>query len=33
MATLEAREDRILIRPAVIAPMERCMPERKAEFC
>ena len=28
----EAREDGILIRPAVIVPVERYSPERKAEF-
>lgn len=30
--TAEAREDGILIRPAVIVPIERYTPERKAEF-
>ncbi|HTR47491.1 MAG TPA: AbrB/MazE/SpoVT family DNA-binding domain-containing protein [Verrucomicrobiae bacterium] len=30
--TAEAREDGILIRPAVIMPIERYTPERKAEF-
>jgi len=30
--TAEAREDGILIRPAVILPIERYSPERKAEF-
>ena len=30
--TAEAREDGILIRPAVIVPIERYSPERKAEF-
>ena len=28
----EAREDGILIRPAVLVPVERYGPERKAEF-
>jgi AbrB family looped-hinge helix DNA binding protein len=28
----EAREDGILIRPAVLIPVERYTPERKAEF-
>lgn len=28
----EAREDGILIRPAVILPVEKYSPERKAEF-
>jgi AbrB family looped-hinge helix DNA binding protein len=28
----EAREDGILIRPAVIVPVEKYSPERKAEF-
>ena len=32
MVTAEAREDGILIRPAVIVPIERYTPERKAEF-
>lgn len=32
MVTAEAREDGILIRPAVIVPIERYSPERKAEF-
>jgi AbrB family looped-hinge helix DNA binding protein len=30
--TAEARADGILIRPAVILPLERYCPERKAEF-
>lgn len=30
--TAEAREDGILIRPAVVVPVERYTPERKAEF-
>jgi AbrB family looped-hinge helix DNA binding protein len=30
--TAEAREDGILIRPAMIVPMEKYSPERKAEF-
>jgi len=28
----EARQDGILIRPAVVSPVERYTPERKAEF-
>jgi hypothetical protein len=32
MVIAEAREDGILIRPAVIVPVERCSPERKTEF-
>jgi AbrB family looped-hinge helix DNA binding protein len=32
MVTAEAHEDGILIRPAVIVPIERYTPERKAEF-
>jgi len=28
----EAREDGVLIRPAVVVPVERYTPERKAEF-
>jgi len=32
VVTAEAREDGILIRPAVIVPVERYNPERKAEF-
>lgn len=32
MVTAEAREDGILIRPAVLVPIERYTPERKAEF-
>ena len=32
MVTAEAREDGILIRPAIIVPIERYSPERKAEF-
>ncbi|HEY6348692.1 MAG TPA: AbrB/MazE/SpoVT family DNA-binding domain-containing protein [Candidatus Angelobacter sp.] len=32
MVTTEEREDGILIRPAVIIPVERYTPERKAEF-
>lgn len=32
LVTTEAREDGILIRPAVIVPVERYTPERKAEF-
>lgn len=32
LVTAEAREDGILIRPAVIVPIEKYTPERKAEF-
>lgn len=32
LVTTEAREDGILIRPAVVVPVERYTPERKAEF-
>ena len=32
VVTAEEREDGILIRPAVIVPVERYTPERKAEF-
>ena len=32
MVTAEEREDGILIRPAVVIPVERYTPERKAEF-
>ncbi len=32
VVTAEAREDGILIRPAVILPVEKYSPERKAEF-
>ena len=32
LVTTEAREDGVLIRPAVVVPVERCTPERKAEF-
>lgn len=32
IVTAEARDDGILIRPAVIVPVERHTPERKAEF-
>ncbi len=32
VVTAEAREDGILIRPAVIIPVEKYGPERKAEF-
>lgn len=28
----EAREDGVLIRPAIVIPVERYTPERKAEF-
>jgi AbrB family looped-hinge helix DNA binding protein len=30
--TAEAREDGILLRPAVLVPVEKYTPERKAEF-
>lgn len=32
LVTAEAREDGILIRPAVLVPVEMYSPERKAEF-
>jgi AbrB family looped-hinge helix DNA binding protein len=32
VVTAEEREDGILIRPAVVVPVERYTPERKAEF-
>jgi AbrB family looped-hinge helix DNA binding protein len=32
VVTAEPREDGVLIRPAVILPVERYTPERKAEF-
>ncbi|HUJ30097.1 MAG TPA: AbrB/MazE/SpoVT family DNA-binding domain-containing protein [Candidatus Acidoferrum sp.] len=32
VVTAEEREDGILIRPAVVIPIERYSPERKAEF-
>lgn len=32
MVMTEAREDGVLIRPAVVVPVERYTPERKAEF-
>lgn len=32
VVTAEEREDGILIRPAVVLPIERYTPERKAEF-
>jgi AbrB family looped-hinge helix DNA binding protein len=32
VVTAEEREDGILIRPAVVVPIERHTPERKAEF-
>lgn len=32
MVVAEEKEDGILIRPAVIVPVERYTPERKAEF-
>ncbi len=32
IVTAEEREDGILIRPAVVVPIEKYTPERKAEF-
>lgn len=32
LVTAEGREDGVLIRPAVLLPVERYTPERKAEF-
>jgi len=32
MVTAEAHEDGVLIRPAVVVPVERYTPERRAEF-
>lgn len=32
IVTAEEKEDGILIRPAVVVPVERYTPERKAEF-
>jgi len=32
LVTTEAREDGVLIRPAIVVPVERYTPERKAEF-
>ena len=32
LVTTEEREDGILIRPAIVVPVERYTPERKAEF-
>jgi AbrB family looped-hinge helix DNA binding protein len=32
IVTAEAHDDGILIRPAVVVPIERYTPERKAEF-
>jgi len=32
MVTAEEKEDGILIRPAVLVPVERYSPERRAEF-
>jgi AbrB family looped-hinge helix DNA binding protein len=32
LVTAEEREDGILIRPAVVVPIEKYSPERKAEF-
>lgn len=32
IVTAEATEDGILIRPAIVVPVERYTPERKAEF-
>lgn len=32
MVTAEGREEGILIRPAIVVPIEKYTPERKAEF-
>ena len=32
LVTTEAREDGVLIRPAIVVPVEMYTPERKAEF-
>ena len=32
LVTAEPREDGVLIRPAIVLPVERYTPERKAEF-
>ena len=32
LVTAEARQDGVLIRPAVVFPVEKYTPERKAEF-
>jgi AbrB family looped-hinge helix DNA binding protein len=32
LVTAEAREEGVLLRPAVLVPVERYSPERKAEF-
>ena len=32
LVTAEEKEDGILIRPAIVVPVERYSPERKAEF-
>jgi AbrB family looped-hinge helix DNA binding protein len=32
IVTTEPREDGVLIRPAIVVPIERYSPERKAEF-
>jgi AbrB family looped-hinge helix DNA binding protein len=32
LVTAEAREEGVLIRPAIVVPIERYTPERKAEF-
>jgi AbrB family looped-hinge helix DNA binding protein len=32
LVTTEPRDDGVLIRPAVVVPVERYSPERKAEF-
>ncbi|HKT46699.1 MAG TPA: AbrB/MazE/SpoVT family DNA-binding domain-containing protein [Candidatus Acidoferrales bacterium] len=32
LVTAEPREDGVLIRPAIVVPVERYTPERKAEF-
>lgn len=32
LVTAEPREDGVLLRPAIVVPVERYTPERKAEF-
>lgn len=32
LVTTEARDEGVLIRPAIVVPVERYTPERKAEF-
>jgi AbrB family looped-hinge helix DNA binding protein len=32
LVTTEAREDGVLIRPAIVVPIERYTPDRQAEF-